>query len=183
MGILGGSFDPPHQGHTDLAKVALKLKLADRIFVIPCSDHPFHKSLSPFSNRFNMCQAAFKNENVCVVNIEDKLPKPSYTIQTIEWLHEARPDLNLKLLMGSDLLPKLPTWERIDDLKNICKLTVFKRTGFKLHQKDQSLHYVEGIALPDFQSRVIRNGLKKQPDLAQKGLDHEVHKQCSSLYA
>src|SRR5258708_38432850 len=84
IGILGGSFDPPHLCHQLLALSFLSLEPLDELWVIPCADHAFKNNLSSFPHRFAMCEIAFERiQKVLVLDLESKLATPNYTIETI----------------------------------------------------------------------------------------------------
>lgn len=128
VGILGGSFDPPHLGHQLLALSALATTDLDALWVIPCANHAFQKSLSSFEHRYKMCELAFSRlYKTHVLTLENNLPTPSYTIQTVETILKLRPDLKLSLIMGSDLLEHFDSWEGASQLRKLCQLVVFDR--------------------------------------------------------
>lgn len=129
VGILGGSFDPPHLGHEMLALAALATTPIDRLWVVPCADHAFQKSLTPFKSRYEMCLLAFdKIKNISVLDIENLLPKPNYSIHTVRKILELRPDLKLSLIMGSDLMQDFDQWNNAEELRALCQLCVFDRS-------------------------------------------------------
>ena len=94
IGILGGSFDPPHFGHIFLCHYALESTEIKKVLIVPCFNHPFNKSLSTFEHRFNMCKLAFEifGNSVEVTDIEKELGGISYSINTIKHLKNTRPD-------------------------------------------------------------------------------------------
>jgi nicotinate-nucleotide adenylyltransferase len=83
IGILGGSFDPPHIGHQLLALSFMALEPVDELWVIPCANHVFKGALSAFSHRLAMCSLAFARlHNVRVLDVENHLTAPNYTLRT-----------------------------------------------------------------------------------------------------
>lgn len=128
VGILGGSFDPPHLGHQLIALAALAATSIDTLWVVPCASHAFQKSLTSFEHRHRMCELAFSHLcNTHVLSIENTLPTPNYTIHTVEKILELRPDLSLSLVMGSDLMEHFDHWEGADKIRKLCQLSVFDR--------------------------------------------------------
>lgn len=157
IGILGGSFDPPHLGHQLLALAALATTPIDYLWVIPCASHAFQKSLTSFEHRYKMCELAFSRiDKTQVLSLENILPAPSYTIHTLEAILRVRPDLKLSLIMGSDLIEHFDQWQEAPKIRQICQLSVFDRATL----------------LPGVQSSLIREAIKlgdtKNLDLAVK---------------
>ena len=80
IGILGGSFDPPHKGHIIIANRLLKLRQFDQIWLMPCYHHPFNKKLSPSQTRLEMIKF-LENDKVKVSDLEINQKTISYTVQ------------------------------------------------------------------------------------------------------
>lgn len=164
VGILGGSFDPPHLGHQMLALCALALEKIDQLWIIPCADHPFSKQLSPFHHRFEMCKLAFGHlgENVRVLDVENTLAAPNYTVKTIEAIHQARPNATLSFIMGSDVYMDLPRWHHPEKIAQLCRLVVFLREGSALHENTVPFNaYIHReFSLPHVQSTLIREKIR-----------------------
>lgn len=103
IGILGGSFNPPHNGHVAIAEFVLAKGWVDEVWVIPCVDHPFGKTLASFSDRLAMCRLAFQGiSRVTVSDVEAQLPQPSYTVQTLHALRQQFQH-DWSLIVGSDI--------------------------------------------------------------------------------
>jgi nicotinate-nucleotide adenylyltransferase len=168
VGILGGSFDPPHLCHQLLALSTLALEPIDMLWIIPCGDHPFHKKMSSFEHRRQMCSLAFLRlgPEVHVVPIENYLPVPSYTVRTLENIHLLRPGIELFLTIGSDILEQMPNWLEPEKLENLSELIVYLREGFpikKIPPLFQKIRIHDGYILPDIQSTHIRKDFKEPP--------------------
>jgi nicotinate-nucleotide adenylyltransferase len=133
LGIMGGTFDPPHAGHIAIAKSFLKSGLIDRLLIIPVFSHPQKDLvLTEFTVRFRMAQAAFENlERAGVSDIEKHLPVPSYTWNTVEYLFSDFPGSVVNLCIGSDSLGGFTTWHRYSDILKKCNLIVAERPGFQ----------------------------------------------------
>lgn len=133
VAILGGSFNPPQNAHVEIARYVGLQKMADEIWVIPCADHPFGKSLAPFADRLAMCRLAFQNMPRTVVNdIEQHLPRPSFTVQTLRHLRRsfaaARDDTTeFLLIMGSDVAQELPKWKDAAELSKLARIVIIPR--------------------------------------------------------
>lgn len=132
IGIYGGTFDPIHHAHLILAREALEqLQLAEVVFVPAArSPHKLEAEPTPAAVRLEMLRAALAGEQFFSID-ERELHRaaPSYTIDTIEELTRANPKRKLFYLIGSDNLPRLETWHRIDDLRQLAEFVVLDRSG------------------------------------------------------
>ena len=129
VGIYGGAFDPPHASHVMVAAYALSCLGLDHLLILPCADHPFGKQMAGFDLRMEMARMAFSflGDRVHVLNLEAKMPQPSYTINTVEALMATYPDVDFTLLIGSDNM--LDKWHRGDELAKMVHVHVVKRGG------------------------------------------------------
>ena len=174
--LFGGTFDPPHLGHSCLALSILSVSGADEDWVLPCHGHPHAKALSPFHHRIDMCQLAFRHlrPNVRVLKIEKHLPAPNYTAQTLRALKELFPQTHFDWAIGSDLLPELPNWNDAPWLAEQVRFLVVGREGFSMKDLPQGFNIkcFTGLTLPNIASRNLRSA----PDPAKPtpGLDKAV---------
>lgn len=171
IGILGGSFDPPHKGHSSMAESALHKGIVDEIIIIPCANHPFSKSLSDFEQRYSLCKTFFHGlEHTHISPIESTLPTPNFTANTLAEIKNFRPDLKLFFLMGADLLPELSKWHDLDGIQSICTFIVFPREGYPTdHQllPKNCMFQIDSF-IPGYESSQIRDDIKKgEPELSQ----------------
>ena len=145
IGILGGTFDPPHIGHLKLASHFAKLLHLDALLLIP-SGEPWQKSadITPANIRLQLTEAAGIDlakaflylkipTQVGVDQIEIDRAGPSYAIDTVKALRERfGPEASLIWLMGADSLIKLPTWNSWEDLINVVNFAVASRPNYDL---------------------------------------------------
>jgi nicotinate-nucleotide adenylyltransferase len=118
--VFGGSFDPPHVGHVLVAAYVLGAHGIERVLVTPTAAHAFGKKLASFEDRSKMCELAFAPlRSVELCTIERELPSPSYTLHTLQALAKRFPDVQLRLLVGSDLKTETHAWH---DFESITKL-------------------------------------------------------------
>lgn len=133
IGIMGGSFNPPHMGHAYMLLSVLMTQKLDQIWVMPCADHAFKSDLAPFDTRLQMCIEAFHHlESVRVLDFESTQPQPNYTTNTLEAIKELRPDWNLHYIVGGDLVEEIPDWENAEGLTDLCEIIVVPRQGHPL---------------------------------------------------
>lgn len=119
IGILGGTFNPPHNGHIQLAKAALDGLSLDSLLVVP-ANHPPHKEVADEPGaevRYDLCEAAFAGiENVAVSRIELDRDEPSWMVETLNRVRSANPNEDLYLILGEDAALSLPSWNRPEEI-------------------------------------------------------------------
>lgn len=130
IGLFFGSFNPIHIGHLILANYILENSDMDELWFVVSPQNPFKdkKSLLKDSNRLDMVQLAVKNyPRMRASNVEFSLPKPSYTIDTLTYLHEKYPDVSFALIMGEDNLQGLSKWKNAETLIKNHQIIVYPR--------------------------------------------------------
>jgi nicotinate-nucleotide adenylyltransferase len=130
--VLGGSFDPFHNGHLAMVRTVLQRGLADRILVVPAQQSP-HKAppLVDGSHRLKMARLALAEfPEADVLSWEIDRGGVSYTVQTLEQLAAAAPDSPLRLVLGADNLDALARWHRPERIMELATFIVFARQGW-----------------------------------------------------
>lgn len=149
IGLFFGSFNPIHIGHLILANYILEHSDMDELWFVVSPQNPFKekKSLLKDHNRLDMVQLAVKNyPKMRPSNVEFSLPQPSYTIDTLTYLHEKYPDYSFSLIMGEDNLVSLHKWKNAETLIKNHHLIVYPRI-FEGEKKDSDLLQHENISL------------------------------------
>jgi len=136
VGILGGTFDPPHIGHLILAEEARSLLSLDCVYFVPAADPP-HKRGIPLSRAYHrqrMVELSIADNPYFLLSTVDiDRPGPNYTIDMVRLLRDSHPsDTKLFFLMGLDSLVDLPNWHRADRLIANCQLVALSRYGYKV---------------------------------------------------
>lgn len=138
IGILGGTFDPIHEGHLTLARRFAELLQLTQLVLLPAGQ-PWQKSnISDARHRLMMTRLAAKelklaNTAVCVATDEIERSGPTYTIDTVSaWRKRIGPQASLTLLMGNDQLRQLNTWHNWRNLFDYAHLGIALRPGFTL---------------------------------------------------
>ena len=129
LGLLGGTFDPPHYGHLVAAQeVAWRLQL-DRVLFLPARKNPLKEDLSSSAeDRFTMVQLALDgNPGFEASRADMDRPPPSYTADLLRALHA--PDQQLYFIIGADILPELPRWRSPGEILRLSRLAVVNRPG------------------------------------------------------
>lgn len=134
FGILGGTFDPPHNGHLQIAEAAQRALQLDHVVFMPAKQPP-HKlddPISPLETRVALLQCALQDHPQFVISmLEAERPGPSYTVDTLRELRAELPsDAELYFIMGMDSLVNLPTWHQPQEIVKLSKLAVAQRPGF-----------------------------------------------------
>jgi len=152
IGIFGGTFDPPHQGHLILASEAYhELKLDVLYWVLtPYPPHKKNNRIGELVHRVEMVHAAIiPDSRFTFSTVDMDRPGPHYSVDTVRLIGEKNPDAELIYLMGGDSLRDLPTWRRARDLVKAChSIGVMRRPGAVVNT--QSLE----IAIPNVMHKV-----------------------------
>ena len=120
IGLLGGSFDPPHEGHVHITKLALKIFNLSKIWWLVCPENPI-KNVTPsdINSRFLASKKIMKHPSVVITDLEKKF-KTKYTFQTLIKLKKLYPSTKFVWLMGADNLINFHHWKNWDwIMKNI----------------------------------------------------------------
>lgn len=133
IGLFGGTFDPPHIGHTSLANKAFdQFNLSRLLWMLtPNPPHKQENIITPVEHRIEMVNRAIADNPTFEISlIEAHRPGPHYTIDTLNLLKQQEPDSDIILLIGGDSLRDLPTWRHnIDLVAAVKKLGVMRRPG------------------------------------------------------
>ena len=153
VGILGGTFNPPHLGHLICAQEAyLQLKL-DRVTLIPARIPP-HKPVDDEpgpEHRLELCRVAVGNDDrFDVSDVEIMREGPSYTVDTLELLHSREPESELFLIVGGDIAAGLQSWREPERVLSLATLAVAGRRGTSRAEVDDALSGICGGERAEF---------------------------------
>ena len=140
VGLLGGTFDPVHNGHLDLAAKTAQLFDLQEILFIPVSQSPHKLDDQPASSRHRVAMLELALEQKTTFSIElFEVEKGgvSYTIETLSRLREKHPDWELFLILGADAFLLMDTWKNCTEIIKLCHVLVSTRPGFKLEVPDK----------------------------------------------
>jgi nicotinate-nucleotide adenylyltransferase len=137
VALFGGSFDPPHHGHTAIAAAAADVFDLNQVLFTPVGRQPLKTEGAPasFADRLAMVELACRADPRFAVSDLDAPRsdgKPNYTVQTLATLHEAMPDARLFNLVGADSFLNLPRWHEPERLLDLAEWIVVSRPGFPL---------------------------------------------------
>jgi nicotinate-nucleotide adenylyltransferase len=130
IGILGGTFDPPHIGHLILAEYTMEYLQLDMVLFVPVGDHPFKggnvRTVS--QHRLAMLKLAIEgNRRFQISTVDMDRQGPHYSADTVQIIQRDFPDALLYFVMGGDNLRSLPSWTRARELYQQCRLAVMRR--------------------------------------------------------
>lgn len=132
LGILGGTFNPPHLGHLVCAQEAHAQLGLDRVLLMPARIPP-HKEIASDPGaqvRRELCELAIGgDERFAISDLELGRPGPSYTVDTLRVLHDQAPQDELTFIVGGDMAKSLPSWREPNAMLELATLAVAERTG------------------------------------------------------
>lgn len=164
VGLFFGSFNPIHIGHLIIAEYMATRTDLDQVWLVVSPHNPLKKrsTLAKDFDRLHMVRLALEdNPKLKVTNIEFSLPKPSYTIDTMVYLHEKYPQHEFALIMGGDNLVSLHKWKNFNLLLERYPIHVYKRSGSEAEvpfneKADIRLH---DVPMMDISSTYIRKSI------------------------
>lgn len=167
VGLYFGSFNPIHIGHLIVADSMLEYAQLDEVWFVVSPQSPFkqNKQQVAETHRAEMVALATTNHpQLKVSTIEFDLPKPSYTIHTLEALSKQHPDYNFTLLMGSDNLVYFHKWKAYESILEMVHIKVYARSIDEAIPEQWNAHpKIEQVALPliPISSTYLRNQISK----------------------
>jgi nicotinate-nucleotide adenylyltransferase len=140
VGILGGSFDPVHEGHLAIAKYASSELNLDRVYFVPVSQNPLKKNMRqlPDSARVTLLRKALRRfPNFLVSDCEIRRQGPSYTVETLRHFRKKLgKKAQLYFLAGADTARYFSRWKSPKKVLKLCRFVVMTRPGFKFRTAD-----------------------------------------------
>ena len=179
IGIYGGSFNPIHKGHTQLAASIVAQGLVDELWLLVSPLNPLKSgevsNIAEYEHRLKMAELATEGiEGVNVSDFERHLPLPSYTINTLGELQKAYPEHEFVLVIGADNWERFPRWYHADEIIEKYRILIYRRPGCKLDETalPASVQVVD-TPLYDVSSTQIRESVKKGR-MMRRWLDEKV---------
>jgi nicotinate-nucleotide adenylyltransferase len=169
IGLFFGSFNPIHVGHLIIANTMATTTDLQQVWFIVSPQNPFKKnnSLLHEFDRYTMVERAIAdNHKLKVTDVEFKLPKPSYTIDTLTVLADKHPEHEFVLIMGEDNLVQFENWKNYDKILEFYKIYVYPRPHTAPHNytSHPSVNFVEAPLL-DISATYIRKRLQEQKNI------------------
>jgi len=168
IGIYGGSFDPVHYGHLNLARTAIADLALDRLIVMPANVSPFKTDSAPVGtplyDRVARLKAVFADVGNAVVDTRElERGGVSYAIDTVRAIAAENPDAEIFFLVGEDSVAGLPRWKDYEELRRLCTFEAYPRTR-ESSTEIRRLFADAGVTLnPDAQlAAVVESGVARK---------------------
>jgi nicotinate-nucleotide adenylyltransferase len=149
VGLLGGTFNPPHLGHLVCAQEAHVALGLDRVLLVPVHEPP-HKDVEQdpgVEHRVELCRRAVAGDDRLGVSLVDAdVPGPSFTVATLRRLHADRPGDQLTFIVGGDMALSLPAWREPEAILELAALGVAEREGVRRADIAERLAPLRGAA-------------------------------------
>jgi nicotinate-nucleotide adenylyltransferase len=170
IGLYFGSYNPIHIGHLAIANYIVEYTGINQLWFVVSPQNPFKKkeNLLADYHRLELVTRAIDNDDrFRASNIEFNLPKPSYTIDTLTYLHERYPDYSFEILMGSDNLENFHKWKNYEVILENYGVIVYPRPGFDTSNipDHKNIKVAEGVPLMEISSTFIRDAIKSGKDI------------------
>lgn len=164
IGLYFGSFNPVHTGHLIIASYVANLKMNDQVWFVVSPQNPLKKAQSLLNeyDRLNLIHLAIEDDDrFKVSDVEFKLPKPSFTIDTLTYLEEKYPRYSFSIIMGSDSFQNLPKWKNFETLVRNYSFIIYEREGFAITDTFQAKCTFVKAPLLNISATEIRNMIKE----------------------
>ena len=165
IGLFFGTFNPIHVGHLIIGTYMVEITDIDQVWFVVSPQNPLkrNKQILHESERLNLVNLAIDgNQKLMVSDIEFDMPRPSFTIDTLDNLSIQHPDNEFVLIMGSDNLSLLPEWKDYKKLLDKYQLYVYKRQGYKNDKLSEHKNVKSfDVLLLQISSSYIRKALKE----------------------
>ncbi|MCP3931641.1 MAG: nicotinate (nicotinamide) nucleotide adenylyltransferase [Bacteroidetes bacterium] len=199
IGLFGGTFDPVHLGHVQLADRASEKCGLEKVIFIPAASppHKLEKNITDFHHRVMMVELALEDrQSFKVSSLEGELPAPNFTIDTLQFLKKHLPDSDeLFFLTGVDAFLEIETWKEYCNLLSSIHFIVLQRAGFnpnslacfaqhlgyikesgflKNPQSDKNIYYLDDRVI-NISSSDVRKKISQRTSL-KEFLHHKVER-------
>ena len=171
IGIYGGSFNPIHKGHTNLAQAMVAQGVVDELWLLVSPLNPLKQGVSmdiaDYEHRLNMAFLAVEGfDGVKASDFERHLPIPSYTINTLHELSNAYPQHQFSLVIGADNWERFPHWYHADEIIYTYNIHIYRRPNTIIDETSlpATVQMVD-TPLYDISSTQIREAIKKGKDV------------------
>jgi nicotinate-nucleotide adenylyltransferase len=149
VGLLGGTFNPPHIAHLVCAQEALVRLALDEVLLVPVFAPP-HKQIESdpgVEHRVELCRRAVAgDERLGVSRVEADVDGPSFTVDTLRRLHDQQPEDDLTFIVGGDMAFSLPAWREPEAILELAELGVAEREGHRRQDVAASLAGLRGAS-------------------------------------
>ncbi len=175
IGLLGGSFDPAHEGHRHVALTALKRLRLDEVWWIVARGNPLKATSTPFARRLESASDMARHPRLRVSDIEERLGL-TFSVETLDVLEAARSRTCFVWIMGSDNLQAFHHWRAWREIAWRVPIAIISRPGYRLSRASVFSRTFQPFRLPEAMAR----GLACQPAPAWIYLRSREHSASST---
>lgn len=163
IGLLGGSFDPPHFGHIGISKDASKILNLDEIWWLLTKQNPLKTSKSSgFDERLALCSDFVKDEKNIIIKDLEKNLKSSYLIDSLNKIIKEDTQNEFILIIGADNLVNFHQWHKWQEILNLVKIAIFDRENYlELAKNCKTVQFCQELFKKDQKERLIFVNNKK----------------------
>ncbi|MBL0055269.1 MAG: nicotinate-nucleotide adenylyltransferase [Chitinophagaceae bacterium] len=168
IGLFFGSFNPVHVGHLIIANHVANNTDLNQVWFVVSPQNPFKQSSSLLNeyHRLHLIKSAIDGENkLRASSVEFKLPKPSYTVDTLAYLKEQHPEHRFSIILGSDGFQNLDKWKNYEVIVKNHPLFIYKRPGFEITQDHGARITVLEAPLLEISSTRIRELIREKKSI------------------
>lgn len=164
IGIFGGTFNPPHNMHKNIAVNLIKNNYLDKVIFVPTGNRYNKKDIIDFKDRYNMVKLIVDDKNLYVSDYECKNTL-TYTYQTLDHFKKLYPSDQIYFICGSDNLKEITSWKNYEYILTNYNLLVVKRNNDNLDKILKKVYnkniILANIKLDNISSTYIRNNIDK----------------------
>ncbi len=163
VGLFFGSFNPIHHGHLIIANHIAETSNFNEVWFVVSPQNPFKKagSLLNENHRYSLIKLAIEGERkLKASNIEFKLPRPSYTIDTLIYLKEKYPGYSFSIIIGSDSYQNIEKWKNAHVIISNYPIVIYNRPGFEISEPIPDSVSIISAPLLEISSTHIRYMIK-----------------------
>lgn len=181
IGLYFGSFNPIHIGHLIIGSFVANNTDVDQVWFVVSPQNPLKKAATLLNeyHRLHLVQLAIEGDaQLKASNIEFKLPRPSYTIDTLTYLQEKHPSYTFAVIMGSDSFQNISRWKNYELLLKNNSFYVYLRPGFEVKTNAENIHVLKAPLL-EISSTQLRETIKKGKTiryLVPKSVQEEIER-------
>lgn len=165
IGLYFGSFNPIHIGHLLIASFVANNTNVQQVWLMVSPQNPLKNSSGLLNEyqRLHLVQMAIEKDDpqIKASDIEFKLPKPSFTIDTLTYLREKYPTHEFVIIMGSDSFQNIHRWKNANILLKECEFLIYQRPGFEIKEDTKIKMQILRAPLLSISATEIRKNIKE----------------------
>lgn len=168
VGLYFGSFNPVHHGHLIVASYLANQTDCDEVWLIVSPQNPLKKTTTLLNDyhRLHLVRLAIEgSHNLKVKDIEFKLPKPSFTIDTMTYINEKYPNYRFSIIVGADSWQNISKWKNYTELIDNHEFIIYPRLGFDVELPPNSRHFCIQAPLIEISASEIRAFIKEKKSI------------------